>query len=420
LTLNVSGTTNKQMVLNLAYTLMYARDEGGAGGGFGSSGNQTAGNPNDYQWATSSNERRHNFQLSMQWPVTPALELAITGGIHSGAHYTPIVAGDINGDGSSRNDRAFIFSPATTPDTAVSNGMKRLLQSTSGNARSCLQAQLGTIASRNTCTGPWTPSLNLQLNYRPDLFQRRLSLSLQAINTLGGLDQWINGPNDLKGWGGNARPDNTLLTVRGFDPTSNTFKYVVNERFGNTSSSATAVRQPFQLQLRLRYAIGYDPRTLQLQSLRGSIQPATARTLVDSFLVRFNRQNAATAALARKDSLALLPAQIAQLQSLADSSGAVMRPQIDTLTIEVDKVQQAKTAADLTALTTAIRTFSGFAIREQRSVHDRVREILTDVQWALLPDDVRTPSNNLIGPAGGRGGRGSGGGGSRGGRGGGA
>ena len=45
----------------------------------------------------------------------------------SGAPYTPIVSGDINGDGSSRNDRAFIFNPATTADTAIANGMARLL-----------------------------------------------------------------------------------------------------------------------------------------------------------------------------------------------------------------------------------------------------------------------------------------------------
>ncbi|MES1258992.1 MAG: hypothetical protein ABUL71_00250, partial [Gemmatimonadota bacterium] len=345
-----------------------------------------------------------------------------TGGIQSGSHYTPIVSGDINGDGSRGNDRAFIFNPATTTDTAVANGMTRLLSSTSGNAKSCLQAQLGTIASRNTCTGPWTPSLNIQANYRPDFFQRRMSISVRAINTLGGLDELINGSNNLKGWGGNARPDQTLLTVKGFDPASNSFKYVVNERFGNTSPSATAVRSPFQLQLSLRYAIGYDQRTQQIQQLgRGNIQPATAKTLVDSFLIRFNRQNAATAALARKDSLALLPAQIKALQALADSSAAFMRPKIDTLTIEVDKVQKAKTAADLTVLTQAIRAFNGVAVTEQNSVHDRVRQILNDVQWSLLPDYVQNPSPNLTGPAPGAGGRGGAGGagGGRGGRGGG-
>ncbi len=84
---------------------------------------------------------------------------------------------------------------------------------------------------------------------------------------LGGLDQLINGVNNLKGWGGNSRPDATLLTVTGFDPSTNQFKYVVNERFGNTSAAATSRHAPFQLLVSLRYAIGYDPRTMQIQSL---------------------------------------------------------------------------------------------------------------------------------------------------------
>jgi hypothetical protein len=416
-TFNLAGTTNKQMQINLAYTLMFARDEGGSGGGFGG-GNVTAGDPNVFTWAPSSGERRHNFQLNVSWPITPAWELATVASVQSGSHYTPIVSGDINGDGSGRNDRAFIYSAAIAPDTAIANGMTRLLNETSGKAKKCLQAQIGQIAGRNTCTGPWTPQLNFQLNWRPNLFDRRLAVSLQTINLLGGLDQWINGENNLKGWGGTARPDNTLLTVRGFDPQTDRFLYVVNERFGNTSGSAIAVRMPFQLSVNVRYSIGYDPRTLQIQSLgRGNTVPPNAKTLVDSFLVRFNRQNAANAAIQRADSLALTPAQVARLHAVADSSAAVMKPHIDSLTGEVDLVQKAKTSADVVPLLTRIRTFNLTAVREQRALDNLVRGILTDVQWALLPDYVRNPSNNLLGggPAGGAGGRGGGGGGRRGG-----
>lgn len=83
-----------------------------------------------------------------------------------------------------------------------------------------------------------------------------------------------------------------------------------------------------------------------------------------------------------------------------------MKPHIDSLTAEVDKVQQAKTSADVVPLLTRIRGFNATAVRQQRTVDARVRQILTDVQWALLPDDVRNPSNNLTGSTGGIGGRG--------------
>jgi hypothetical protein len=406
-TFNVAGTTNKQIILNLAYTLMYARDEGGEGGRFGGGSNQTAGDPNVYTWAPSSNERRHNFQLSVQWPITPAFELSSVGSISSGTHYTPIVAGDINGDGSGRDDRAFIYAPATAPDTAIANGMTRLLNQTSGNARKCLEAQMGEIAGRNSCTGPWQPRLDFQLNWRPNFFARRLSISLQTINTLGGLDELINGDNNLKGWGGNARPDNALLTVNGFDPATDRFTYVVNDRFGNTSSAATAVRRPFQLGINVRYAIGYDQRTLQIQGLGRNVTPATARQLVDSFMVRFSRQNAALAALARTDSLALTPTQVRQLEAVRDSAAAVVKPQIDSLTLEVAAVQKASTSANPVPLLTRIRELS----QEQTALSNRVRTILTDVQWALLPAEIRTPTAGRGGFGGGRGGRGGRGGG---------
>ncbi|MGH7584192.1 MAG: hypothetical protein ACREL5_13300, partial [Gemmatimonadales bacterium] len=372
-----------------------------------------------YTWAPSGNERRHNFQLSIQWPITPALELTSTASLTSGSHYTPIVAGDINGDGSSRDDRAFIYNPLDAADTAVANGMRRLLASTSGNARKCLQSQLGEIASRNSCTGPWSPRLDIQVNWRPALFDRRLSLSLQTINLLGGLDQWINGSDNLKGWGGNARPDNTLLTVHGFDPATDRFEYVVNERFGNTSAGATAVRQPFQIAINARFAIGFDARTLQLQSLgRGSAVRPNARSIVDSFLVRYRRQDAATAALDRADTLALTPAQLTALRVVADSDSTFMQPHIDSLMAAVDTVLKANTAADVVPLLNRYRAFNAVAVREQAVVHDKVRQILSPVQWALLPDYVRTPSNNLVGGGrgggfggrGGRGGRGPGGG----------
>ena len=199
--------------------------------------------------------------------------------------------------------------------------------------------------------------------------------------------------------------------MRGFDPQAARFTYVVNERFGNTSAGATAIRAPFQLAINLSDAIGYDARTLQIQSLgRGNSAPANAKTLVDSFLVRFNRQNAATAALQRADSLALTPAQVAQLQIVADSSATYMKPHIDSLVGEVDNVQKARTSADVVPLLTRIRTFNATAAREQRSVDERVHKILTDVQWALLPEFVRNPLNNLVGGGGGAAGRGGGGG----------
>jgi hypothetical protein len=417
ITFNLSGTTTKQMQLNLSYTLMAAQDQGGAGGSFGGfgGGNQTAGNPNDYEWATSSNQHRHNFQAQISWPITPAFELSSNLGMVSGAPYTPIVSGDVNGDGSTRNDRAFIYNPATTADTTVANGMARLLNSTSGSARKCLQAQLGQIAGRNTCYGPWQPTAGFSLNWRPAMFDRRLMIQVQTQNLLGGLDEWINGDNNIKGWGGNARPDNTLLTVTGFDPATSQFKYSVNTRFGNTSGAATAQRSPFQVLINLRYAIGYDPRTQQIQQLARGLGggATTGPQMLDSAMARFRRQNIAVAALARKDSLVLTREQVTSLQALIDTSNMRLKVLVDSIRPEVQKINLAGSAADIQPLMQKIGPFTRALFQEQIKVRDATQKILTDVQWAVLPESVRNPTNNLFGRGrgGGPGGGGPGGGG---------
>ncbi len=426
-TLSVSGSNRRAASINLSYTMMFARDQGGSGGGFGGrggsgggagGGNVTAGDPNLYEWGVSSGERRHNFQVNVSWPFNQTFTLTANGNLTSGSHYTPTVQGDINGDGASRNDRAFIYNPATTADTGVANGMTRMLAATSGGARSCIEAQLGQIAGRNTCTGPWSPSLDFQLNVLPPFLNHRLTMSLATSNFLGGLDEFIHGENNIKGWGRNAvNPSSTLLTVRGFDATSNTFKYQVNERFGATTANTQATRAPMQLSIRMRYVIGYDQQRARMQSFfQGSgTAPSGMQVLADG-IKRFQVENVASVALAQKDSLALTAGQVADLQKLRDSTLKAMAPMLDSLTKEVDKVNKAGSAANIQPLFMMLGPLNQSTTR----LRDAVKAILTDVQWTLLPEAVRNGTNFFNTGTGGRGAGGAGGGGGgRGGRGGG-
>src|SRR5207249_2567507 len=132
----------------------------------------TAGDPNVGEWATSGFERRHSFLGTVTYPITAALELTAIGRVTSGAPFTPLVGSDINGDGA-RNDRALVFDPAAAPDTAVANGMGALLATASPRVRDCLQSQLGRVAARNSCAGPWQPSLDLQINWRRERRRHR-------------------------------------------------------------------------------------------------------------------------------------------------------------------------------------------------------------------------------------------------------
>src|SRR5207253_440833 len=78
-----------------------------------------------------------------------------------------------------------------------------LLASASSGVRGCLERQLGRVAGRNSCAGPWQPSLDLQINWHPAWFgaDRRLTVSLLTVNLLGGLDEWWHGAAHRLGWG---------------------------------------------------------------------------------------------------------------------------------------------------------------------------------------------------------------------------
>src|SRR5262249_23295046 len=155
------------------------------------------------------------------------------GRFQSGSPFTPMVSGDVNGDGYN-NDRAFIYNPATATDTTVAAGMKSLLANGPSSVRNCLNKQLGTIAGRNSCEGPWTTSLSLRIALVSQALKipDRATISLGIANPLTGIDALVHGSNNLHGWGAPASTDPNLLFVQGFDQTAQRYIYTVNPRFG--------------------------------------------------------------------------------------------------------------------------------------------------------------------------------------------
>ena len=217
----------------------------------------TAGDPRAVAWSRSSFDSRHQFQYTLGYNFFDAVRVNWFGNIRSGTPYTPMVGGDVNGDGLN-NDRAFIADPATSPDDATAAGIRALLANASGDARECLQRQLGTLAQRNSCKGAWTQQAFLSVSFNPLKLRlpQRATLSFQINNPLGAADLLLHGSNDLRGWGQQAQPDATLLYVRGFDAATQRFRYDVNQRFGATRPAFTAFRSPVTITAQLRFDLG--------------------------------------------------------------------------------------------------------------------------------------------------------------------
>jgi hypothetical protein len=242
---------------SIGYTLVRSRDQSN-GFPFSHALPNTAGDPRRREWGTSDLERRHTVTVTGLIGLARSLELGLIGRITSGASYTPMVNGDVNGDGLF-NDRAFVFSPASASpaDTAVVNGMQRLLARASPRTRRCLERQTDRIAGRNSCSTSWQSALDVQLNWRPSgaTLNGRVMISLVAVNTLTGLDALLHG-GKLKGWGQPASPDILLLNVRAFDPATRRFSYTVNEHFGVPSARDNPFRVPFQIGLHIHAQLG--------------------------------------------------------------------------------------------------------------------------------------------------------------------
>jgi hypothetical protein len=416
LTMSLQGLTTRGAIFNVGYTLGYAEDQssggsfggfgggfgrgGGAGGGGGSFGSATtAGNPNVREWAVSSYDRRHSITGSLTWPINLGLEVTATGRVASGAPFTPLVGSDINGDGS-RNDRAFIFDPSSpSTDPAVAAAMTKLIDNSPEGVQQCLTSQLGGAASRNSCRGVWQPSLELQMNWRPQLFglNRRLMVSLNTQNLLGGLDELFHGRNNLHGWGAVRSQDNTLLYARGFDPVSNKYLYEVNERFGASRQGANGISIPFQVGVNARLMLGPDRARDAIDAVRGAAfgggrggrgggaggagGPGLAG--MATALANFNP---VMQILTLRDTLKLSTEQVTKLQVVADSLNA---KNMESAQVVMKDVESAGANPDMAALNARLRPVLEKVQGNQQAALREARAILSAEQWQRLPPRIR-------------------------------
>jgi hypothetical protein len=217
----------------------------------------TTGNPLATEWGRASFDSRHQLVYNVGYNFFDFVRVNWFGSFRSGTPFSPMIAGDVNGDGF-QNDRAFVFDPANTSDPALRSAMTSLLENGSKVARDCLSSQLGQLATRNSCQGPWISNASMSISFNPVKVRmpQRATLSLQLSNPLGAADLLIHGSSNLRGWGQPAFPDQSLLFVRGFDPATQRYRYEVNQRFGATNQALGGFRSPVSLTAMMRFDVG--------------------------------------------------------------------------------------------------------------------------------------------------------------------
>ena len=262
----------------VSYTLNSVRDRAN---GFAS----TAGNPFAIDAARSAFDWRHQILFDVGYNAFDAVRLLWVQSFFSGVPFTPIVDGDVNGDGYALNDRAFVFDPARTADSTLAASMRSLLAGAPRGVRDCLGRQLDHLAARSSCEGPWSSAASLRIDFNPVKIRmpQRTSISFSVANPLAAADVLLHGESGLHGWGQGAVPDNRLLFVRGFDPQAQRFTYQVNQRFGSTAQAVSAARNPVTLTALVRVDVGptREKQTLTRTLDQGRTKPGVKMTAPD-------------------------------------------------------------------------------------------------------------------------------------------
>lgn len=368
-------------LLSLTYTSTRSRMLGGGIDVPGATGVGTASDPAHLEWMDAPYTPRHAFQAMASGRAGKRVRLSAIGRLSSGIPFTPMVGGDVNGDGMA-NDRAFILDPAAIRAPALADGIARLIATAPGAVRTCLREQSGQIAAPGSCRTPWTPSLDLraEINAIGNVNTRRLIVTVTASNVTAGLDYLLHGPGQLHGWGQYASPDATLLQIRGFDASRQAFDYAVNPNFGRPLVGG--LRLPLRIAIQARITLGDDPRYQpMMQAIEIGLGSSAANTRAD-LETRIHNVPAAILQLAATDTsaLQLTLAQRAQLGAVADSLGPLFNGMVDSLVANITE------RGPMTAMRRARMQEQSERVRDLVEVSvRRSREILTPEQWRMVP-----------------------------------
>jgi hypothetical protein len=363
----------------------------------------TGADPRTPERAATDFDAHHTLEAMLSQNLNQRVDLSLIARTSSGAPFTPVVSGDVNAD-TRYNDRAFVFDPLHTADSAVARDMARLLASGTKSVQNCLIAQLGRVAARNSCRGPWSSSLDLQANVRfgGQGLASRFVLTIIAENLLAGADYALSGSNRLRGWGQQPFPDATLLRVRGFDPAVPAYRYDVNPAFGSTSGVRTGYAAPFAIKLQGRLVLGADPAVQPLANIVATARSSglSAEDIKRTLTTRF--VNVPARVLAMKGSVdpALTVDQAEKLARAADS----IAPRLDSTVVSLAALLSALESPRASQVDKLVGDAEALVAAGRASA----RTILSSKQWRSLPRELReqvrndplTPAQSITIPAG--------------------
>ena len=156
----------------------------------------TTGNPRDVAWS-----RAGGVRVAPPDHVQPVLQLLRR---RARELVRPVSAAARRSRRPSRATSTATATPTTARSSSIRTRrlmprsprqMQALIDDSSGSARECLAQQLGRLAERNSCRGPWTTNANLNISFNPLKVRlpQRATLSFSVSNPLGAADLLLHG-----------------------------------------------------------------------------------------------------------------------------------------------------------------------------------------------------------------------------------
>lgn len=379
LTPDFSSVGNGDLYVNFNYTWASARAQLR---GFDLA---TGGDPRQAEWARSPFDIRHQMIAQVGTSVWGGVGLSAFLRLESGLPFTPIIGGDINGDGAT-NDRAWI-------PTSDSPAFAGLLQNAPSTVARCLTRQRGTIAGLNSCEGPWSQSMELRVDLPGRMLglPQRARVALQFANPIGAIDRALHGATGLRGWGAQSTPNPVLFVPRGFNAGTGQFTYDVNPQFGETRPSRLSRPiQPFGVLLDFRFDLSVQG---EVQELRRQLKPGRGgdhrpRLSEDSLMARYQRSmpSVFVAVQALSDTLLLTATQIDSLSTLEARYRAeldtIYRPLVRYLAALGDSYDGAKAL-------TEVQRVDSIAWDRTYITGGAAKTVLAPIQFNIVPEFLR-------------------------------
>jgi hypothetical protein len=343
----------------------------------------TFGDPFKLEWGPGAFDIRHQLQFEAGREIgVVSASLWVRGS--SGVPFSPLVAGDVNGDGVSGNDRAFIPLLLGGADTSLSDAIASLVRLAPRRIRNCLLRQSGMPAGRNSCNGPWsfTSSFVATVDTRELGFRRGMVVTLAVENLAALADRMLNGQKP-HGWGSTGVPDPILFRTTGFSPSRGGFDYVVNPQFGQVPAGVSAQNTGYRISLSLSFSLA--PPVQQQQVQRWLRARGVGERLPPDTLARRFARNVSPLydeVLAEADDLSLEPEQLAWIAAARPAYESSLTAIWSKLAGDLDRLPEK---FDVDSAGRLVDAATAEAWELSRLEAHRLRAVLTPIQMRLLP-----------------------------------